>query len=152
MWKFIWPVLLTVLYTVSPYDILPDFILGWGWIDDAIVIWLLWRFLKKIKEAATGSGSEYRQPRPEPRGEETHRGKNQSDSGNGRREEPQDAYTVLGVGPGASMDEIKQAYRRLANQYHPDKVAHLGEEFRVLAESRFKEIHKAYQKLLAQAK
>jgi DnaJ like chaperone protein len=31
--------------------------------------------------------------------------------------------------------------------YHPDKVIHLGEEFRELAENRFKEIQKAYQEL-----
>ncbi|MFH0729751.1 MAG: DnaJ domain-containing protein [Pseudomonadota bacterium] len=148
MWKIIWPVVLTILYTVSPYDILPDFILGWGWIDDVIVLWFLWRFLKKIKEAATGSGSEYGRPRPEPKGEETHRDKNESAAPGGRREATPDAHTILGVSPGASPDEIKQAYRRLANQYHPDKVAYLGEEFRVLAEKRFKEIQEAYEELI----
>ena len=33
----------------------------------------------------------------------------------------QDPYKVLGVSPDASDDEIKQAYRRLANQYHQDR-------------------------------
>jgi len=55
---------------------------------------------------------------------------------------------VLGVGRDASPEQIKQAYRQLANQYHPDKVIHLGEEFRELAERRFKEIQEAYKTLI----
>ena len=47
----------------------------------------------------------------------------------------------------ATKEEIKAAYKRLASQYHPDKVSHLGEEFRVLAEQKFKEIQRAYQEL-----
>ena len=58
-----------------------------------------------------------------------------------------DSYKILGIERGASQDEIKQAYRQLANKYHPDKVAHLGDEFRELAEIRFKEIQRAYQEL-----
>jgi DnaJ like chaperone protein len=54
---------------------------------------------------------------------------------------------VLGIERSASVEEIKHAYRELASKYHPDKLEHLGEEFKVLAEKRFKEIQQAYQEL-----
>ncbi|MDA8164216.1 MAG: J domain-containing protein [Desulfobacteraceae bacterium] len=59
----------------------------------------------------------------------------------------EDPYRVLGVEPGADFDRIKAAYRQLSQQYHPDKVAHLGEEFRKVAEEKMKEINQAYQTL-----
>jgi DnaJ like chaperone protein len=52
------------------------------------------------------------------------------------------------VEPSATQDDIKTAYRKLANQYHPDKVAHLGTELQQLADQRFKEIQAAYEKLM----
>ena len=50
-----------------------------------------------------------------------------------------DYYAVLGVKSDASAKDIKQAYRRLAQQYHPDKNA--GDPS---AETRFKEVSEAY--------
>lgn len=57
-------------------------------------------------------------------------------------------HEILGVAQDADQEEIRTAYRKLANQYHPDKVAHLGDEFQKLAEQRFKEIQKAYDLLM----
>ncbi len=54
-------------------------------------------------------------------------------------------YAVLGLSPGASFTEIKAAYRKLSMQYHPDKVGHLGEEFKKVAEEKMKEINQAYE-------
>jgi len=53
-------------------------------------------------------------------------------------------YAVLGLEPGADFAEIKKAYRKLSMQYHPDKVGHLGEEFKQVAEEKMKEINVAY--------
>jgi molecular chaperone DnaJ len=51
-------------------------------------------------------------------------------------------YDTLGVAKGASQDEIKKAYRKLARQYHPDKNPGDTE-----AEDRFKEVQGAYDVL-----
>ena len=59
-----------------------------------------------------------------------------------------DPHRILGIERGATPEEIKSAYRRLAVKYHPDKLEHLGDEFRELAEKRFKEIQEAYQELM----
>jgi DnaJ like chaperone protein len=53
---------------------------------------------------------------------------------------------ILNVSPDASMDEIRQAYRVLMSQYHPDKVATLGEDLKKLAERKSREITQAYRK------
>ncbi|WP_339133462.1 MAG: DnaJ domain-containing protein [Candidatus Electrothrix sp. GW3-4] len=56
----------------------------------------------------------------------------------------QQYYAVLGVEQGADFAAIKKAYRKLSMQYHPDKVAHLGDEFKGVAEEKMKEINAAY--------
>lgn len=55
------------------------------------------------------------------------------------------AYKILEVSPEATNDEIKKAYRELAKKYHPDKVAHLGEEIKQAAEEKFTKLNAAYE-------
>jgi DnaJ like chaperone protein len=57
------------------------------------------------------------------------------------------AYKILEVERTATDDEIKKAYRRMAIQYHPDKVHHLGEEYQKDAQEKFKKINDAYEKI-----
>lgn len=63
------------------------------------------------------------------------------------RPDYRNSYEILGVDANASNSEVKAAYRKLANKYHPDKVQHLGEEFSSLAEEKFKAINEAYQNI-----
>jgi DnaJ like chaperone protein len=55
-------------------------------------------------------------------------------------------YAVLGLEDGADLAEVKKAYRKLATEYHPDKVVSKGlpEDFTRFAEQKFKEINESY--------
>ena len=54
-------------------------------------------------------------------------------------------YALLGLDDGADMSAIKKAYRQLSMKYHPDKVSHLGDEFKVVAEEKMKDLNQAYE-------
>jgi hypothetical protein len=58
------------------------------------------------------------------------------------------ARKILGVGDHATESEVSVEYRRLAQMYHPDKVAGLAPEFQLLADTRMKEINAAYEILV----
>jgi DnaJ like chaperone protein len=62
-----------------------------------------------------------------------------------------DAYRVLGVPASASNEEVKTAYRRLMNQYHPDKIVARGlpQSMAGMAEQKTLEIRAAYEAIKA---
>ena len=60
---------------------------------------------------------------------------------------PGDPYSVLGIAPGASDDELELAYRRLMSEYHPDRVANAAKEIRDMADLRAREINQAYDRI-----
>jgi len=134
-----WPYIVAIIYLLSPIDLLPERGLGRvGMIDDVIVIFAAYFYylyrpaFRKAGRRVDGDGGR------------------EKDEESGERPQgaaARDPYEVLGLPNTASPDEIKHAYRELANKYHPDKVSHLGEEFKQLAEKRFKKIDAAYKAL-----
>lgn len=128
--KRFWPLLLGLLYLVSPIDAIPDTLLGLGWADDIVLLLLAFWFVKRIIGGSSQTGN-YNSRRPRQGEPEPSAGK--------------DPYKVLGVSRNATPEEIKSAYRKQAQRYHPDRVSHLGEELQQLAKQKFLEIQKAYE-------
>ena len=56
-------------------------------------------------------------------------------------------YKILGLDSSSTDNEVKKTYRKMAAKYHPDKVAHLGEDLKNLAEEKFKSLNDAYQNI-----
>ena len=64
-----------------------------------------------------------------------------------KKDDINSAYKVLAVSPSATDEEIKKAYRKMALEHHPDRVAALGEDIRLAAEKKFQEINDAKEKI-----
>lgn len=67
----------------------------------------------------------------------------------GRTENPKNKderyfASILGLQTGSTSDDIRNRYRELVMQYHPDRVAHLGPKLKEVAEQQMKEINEAY--------
>jgi DnaJ like chaperone protein len=129
--------ILALAYLFNPFDLLPDIVVGAGWLDDLVVMGLLGYYLYRAGYRGFPFGSESKR-------EQNPKGSPPNGADGGAADDPRQ---ILGVGPDADQTEIRQAYRRLAAQYHPDKVAHLGVDLRHLAEQKFKSIQAAYELL-----
>jgi hypothetical protein len=143
-------VILVLLYVLSPIDGLPDVIPFLGWMDDAFLAGILVYFLRHGRLPWFLSWINRLLFKNNGTGQETRSGASvaheQSDAAPGKV--PTDPYEILGVAPGASRDQIHAAYRVAVQQYHPDKVAHLGVELQALARKKFIEIQAAYDILM----
>lgn len=141
------PILAALLYVVSPVDALPDFIAGLGWLDDLLVLGLLAWYVSRgrgqmpwdIFSGRTRGAWTRRPGGPPP-----------DDLAADYRQT--DPYSLLGVSPQASPEQIKAAYKRAVARYHPDKVAHLGKEFQELAHKKLLAIQQAYEILQGKAR
>jgi uncharacterized membrane protein YkvA (DUF1232 family) len=131
--KRFWPLLLGILYLVSPIDAIPDTLLGLGWADDIVLLLLAYWFVKRVLPGGYKQTGGYHSGG---------QGREESEPGAGAAEDP---YEILDVSRNATPEEIKSAYRKKAQRYHPDRVAHLGDEFQQLAKQKFQEIQKAYE-------
>lgn len=56
-------------------------------------------------------------------------------------------YKILEISPDANNDEVKKAYRKMARKYHPDMVSHLGEDFKDIAQEKFRKVNNAYENI-----
>jgi len=61
--------------------------------------------------------------------------------------ETDSSYKILEIGPSATNEEVKKAYRRMAMKYHPDKVIHLGDNYKRTADEKFKKVNEAYERI-----
>ena len=133
-----WLIAFALLYLLFPRDLIPDFFgRGLGLIDDLLLMAaLVWFYRRRLRELAAGAGGESARAR-----DETHR------EPATRSERAFDPYQILGISASSSQEAIRSAYRARMSEYHPDKVAHLGEELQELAHRKAQEIQEAYRQL-----
>lgn len=61
--------------------------------------------------------------------------------------ETDSSYKILEIEKSATNEEVKKAYRRMAMKYHPDKVSHLGDDYKKAAVEKFRKVNEAYEKI-----
>lgn len=118
---------LALIYFVFPVDLIPDIFGPFGRIDDLAVFGLaLWRVYSAGKQTATSQT-----PPSQP----------------ASKKGPSDPYELFQIPKTATREQIDARYKELALQYHPDRVAHLGEELRKVAHEKMIAIQAAYDTL-----
>lgn len=61
----------------------------------------------------------------------------------------EDCHKILGIDREASIEDVTKAYRKRVKEYHPDRVAHLGEKLQYVAQREFTRVQHAYHSLTA---
>ncbi len=59
-------------------------------------------------------------------------------------------YKILEINKNVTNEEVKKAYRRMAVKYHPDKVSHMGDEYKEAAKQKFQKMKDAYENIKKQ--
>ena len=135
-----WLIIIAVLYVIFPRDLIPDFLgRGLGLIDDFSLIALLTYFYRNRLRKYTARTTQESGARDE-RERSSHAQAEASESSF-------DPHQILGIDSSASGEEIQAAYKARMHEYHPDKVAHLGEELQKVAHRKAVEIQQAYEQL-----
>lgn len=148
-------VIIGVAYILFPRDLVPDRLgRGFGYIDDLLVVLLLTYVFRRFKRRQAGGGagrapSGRSRPNPNPNpNPNPPRSRASANPPRAKSSRPaSDPYTVLGISPSATQEEIRKAYRARMVEYHPDRVNHLGEELREVAHQKTLEIQRAYAQL-----
>jgi len=120
-----------LLYLLIPWDF--DFIPVAGRLDDILVLFLAFNYARK-RSRASHEG---------PAG-----GARVGEEGNSVEKDENDPYRLLGVERGDPEEEIRKAYRDLLARYHPDRLHHLGEEFRLMADRKTVALNRAYAEIM----
>lgn len=130
--------ILAIVYFVFPLDLIPDIFGPFGRLDDLVIFILaIWSVAKDRRQRAAAQQAE------------THRTKAEQTA---RKKSPTDPYTLFKLARGATRADIDARYKELAKDYHPDRVAHLGEDIRTVAHEKMIEIQQAYDTLSRQAR
>lgn len=124
-----WLIVGAVVYVLLPFDVVPDVLGVPGRVDDLLAISLLvWFYRNHVRQY---TANRFGQDPP----------------AQSERVTTFDPYEVLQVPRSASRDTIHAAYIERMKEYHPDKVAHLGQELQKLAHEKSQEIQRAYHQL-----
>ncbi len=169
-------IIIGIAYLISPVDLIPDFMIPYiGWLDDAVVLWLIFYYLKnnrlpsffyrQKKTDRNNKNNSNNNTNADYNSSDNHDYKssynntknnnnynenyysNGDNTGQNNNRSDKNPYEILGIDKNATEQEIRAAYRKLVKQYHPDRVAGLGKEFQDLANKKFIEIKEAYNSL-----
>lgn len=127
--------ILGALYFIAPIDLIPDYLGPIGRIDDLLfIVGLIYYFRKRHGQFQSFSAN--------------FKSGNDSNSNNSSSNlSKQDPFGILEIAQGSSKEEVTKQYKKLMSQYHPDKVAHLGDDLKKLAQEKTLQIQAAYEKL-----